>query len=79
MKTQLKVAAACALALCFGISSIAHADPVGVDYVVLQKTLKKSTTTTAELLFEVFEDPNCTELIHSETQTGASPGMRPLK
>src|SRR5262245_18663149 len=54
-------------------SGAASADPVAVDYRIVKKFFKRDTLATVPLLFELFEDPNCTIPIGSDTLLPTDP------
>src|SRR5262245_25153317 len=54
-------------------SGAASADPVAVDYRIVKKFFKRDTLATAPLLFELFEDSDCTIPIGSDTLLASDP------
>ena len=69
-RAAVGVVAAIALAVA---GSVASADPVAIDYLVVKKDFKKSTVATSPLLFELFEDSSCVVPLGSQTLLANDP------
>jgi hypothetical protein len=53
--------------LVFALGSAAQAEDFGVAYTVEEKTFKRYARSDHVLIFELFSDPDCTTLLHSDT------------
>ena len=55
-----------AVAIAALLAGGAAAEPVSVEYTIDKKPLKKGATADDVLAFELYSDPNCLSLVHSE-------------
>ena len=58
-----------------GTSGVSATAELPVTYLVEAKPFKKNVTAGDQLTFELYSDPNCQTLVHSEQVTAGSPEL----